>query len=39
VRILGSTPHPDEMFMRQVGRTLTMAGDGLGLLNYYERAA
>ena len=29
VRILGSTPHPDELFMRQVGRTLTMADDGL----------
>jgi hypothetical protein len=26
VQILGSTPHPDEAFMRQVGRTLTMAG-------------
>jgi transposase InsO family protein len=25
VQILGSTPHPDEEFMRQVGRTLTMA--------------
>jgi transposase InsO family protein len=25
VQILGSTPHPDEAFMRQVGRTLTMA--------------
>ena len=29
VHILGSTPYPDEMFMRQVGRTLTMADDGL----------
>src|SRR5688572_30721241 len=29
VSILGSTPHPDELFMRQVGRTLTMADDGL----------
>ena len=29
VHILGSTPHPDELFMRQVGRTLTMADDGL----------
>ena len=29
VHILGSTPYPDEMFMRQVGRTLTMAEDGL----------
>jgi transposase InsO family protein len=27
VHILGSTPHPDEMFMRQVGRTLTTADD------------
>lgn len=25
IQILGSTPHPDEAFMRQVGRTLTMA--------------
>lgn len=25
VQILGSTPHPDEAFMRQVARTLTMA--------------
>jgi len=25
VQILGSTPHPDEIFMRQVARTLTMA--------------
>ncbi len=25
VRILGTTPHPDEMFMWQVARTLTMA--------------
>ena len=29
VHILGSTPHPDELFMRHVGRTLTMADDGL----------
>ena len=26
-QIVGSTPHPDEMFMRQVGRTLTAADD------------
>jgi putative transposase len=25
VQILGSTPYPDEAFMRQIGRTLTMA--------------
>ena len=25
VQVLGITPHPDEAFMRQVGRTLTMA--------------
>jgi Integrase core domain len=25
VQILGSTPHPDDAFMRQVARTLTMA--------------
>jgi len=29
VHILGSTPHPHELFMRQVGRTLTAADDGL----------
>ena len=28
VQILGSTPHPDEAFMRQVSRTLTAADDG-----------
>ena len=28
VQIVGSTPHPDEGFMRQVGRTLTAADDG-----------
>jgi hypothetical protein len=27
VQIVGSTPHPDEPFMRQVGRTLTAADD------------
>jgi hypothetical protein len=27
VRILGSTPHPDELFMRQVARKVTMADD------------
>ena len=27
VQIVGSTAHPDEMFMRQVGRTLTAADD------------
>ena len=27
VHIVGSTPHPDEGFMRQVTRTLTVAGD------------
>ena len=27
VQILGSTPHPDEAFMRQVARTLTVADD------------
>ncbi len=26
VQILGSTPHPDDAFMRQVARTLTIAG-------------
>jgi transposase InsO family protein len=29
VQILGSTPHPDEAFMRQVARTLTMADEGM----------
>lgn len=29
VQIVGSTPHPDELFMRQVGRTLTAADDGM----------
>jgi transposase InsO family protein len=28
VQIVASTPHPDEMFMRQIGRTLTAADDG-----------
>jgi hypothetical protein len=31
VQIVGSTPHPDEAFMRQVGRTLTVADDGVWL--------
>jgi transposase InsO family protein len=29
VQILSSTPHPDELFMRQVGRTLTAEDEGL----------
>ena len=29
VQIVGSTPHPDELFMQQVVRTLTAADDGL----------
>jgi transposase InsO family protein len=29
VQVLGTTPHPDEAFMRQVGRTLTMADANL----------
>jgi hypothetical protein len=28
LRIIGSTPHPNDLFMRQVSRTLTTAGDG-----------
>jgi transposase InsO family protein len=28
VQIIGSTPHPNDLFMRQVGRTLTAADDG-----------
>src|SRR5712691_8775281 len=29
VQIIGSTPHPNELFMRQVSRTLTAADDGM----------
>jgi hypothetical protein len=29
VQIVGSTPHPDEQFMRQVGRSLTAVDDGV----------
>ena len=29
VQIVGVTPHPDEVFMRQVGRTLTTADEGI----------
>ena len=29
VQIVGSTPHPDEGFMRQVSRTLTVADEGV----------
>src|SRR5713226_1910559 len=29
VQIVGSTPHPNELFMRQVGRTLTAADEGV----------
>ena len=29
VHIVGSTPYPSEVFMRQVGRTLTAADDGV----------
>jgi putative transposase len=29
VQIIGSTPHPSDLFMRQVSRTLTTADDGL----------
>ena len=29
VQIVGSTPYPDELFMRQVGRTLTAADEGV----------
>ena len=28
VQILGSTPHPESLFMQQTVRTLTMAEDG-----------
>src|SRR5262249_57403637 len=29
IQILGSTPYPDDLFMRQVGRTLTAAAEGI----------
>jgi hypothetical protein len=29
VQIVGSTPHPDDVFMQQVARTMTAADDGL----------
>jgi putative transposase len=29
VHVVGSTPHPDQVFMRQVGRTLTAADEGV----------
>ena len=29
VQIVGSTPHPDDLFMRQVGRTLTAVDEGV----------
>jgi transposase InsO family protein len=29
VHLVGTTPYPDEPFMRQVGRTLTAAGEGV----------
>jgi putative transposase len=29
VQLAGSTPHPNDLFMRQVGRTLTVADDGM----------
>jgi transposase InsO family protein len=29
VQIVGSTPHPDDLFMHQVARTLTSADDGM----------
>jgi hypothetical protein len=28
VQFVGSTPHPDELFVREVGRTLTAADEG-----------
>jgi putative transposase len=41
VHLVGSTPHPNELFMRQVGRaTHRRRSERLsGLLNYYYRAA
>jgi putative transposase len=39
VQILGSTPHPDEAFMRQVARTLTMADAGKGRVLICDRDA
>jgi hypothetical protein len=29
MQILGSTPHPEALFMQQIVRTLTMAADGV----------
>ncbi len=29
VQIVGSMPHPEDLFMRQVGRTLTAADEGV----------
>ena len=29
MQIVGSTPHPDDLFMRQVARTLTAADEGM----------
>ena len=37
VQILGSTAHPDEAFMRQVGRTLTMADAESGRILICDR--
>jgi putative transposase len=39
VQILGSTPHPDEAFMRQVARTLTMADEGMCRILICDRDA
>ena len=37
VQMLGSTPHPDETFMRQVARTLTMADERRGQVLICDR--
>jgi putative transposase len=37
VQILGSTSHPDETFMRQVARTLTMADERWGQVLICDR--
>jgi hypothetical protein len=39
VHIIGSTPHPDEVFMRQVARTLTTADAGECRMLICERDA
>ena len=39
VQILGSTAHPDEVFMRQIVRTVTMADHGMCRVPICDRDA